>query len=89
MNSLPVATAGVDPQNGLLKLVLGLAQFLHELMERQSLRRMDSGTLSEAEIEKLGLALAAQAEQLEKLREMHGLSREEVNLDLGPLGSLY
>lgn len=81
----PTAT----PENGLLKLVLALAEFLHELMERQALRRMDSGTLTEAEIDRLGAALAAQAEQLEKLRLQHGFEKEDLNLDLGPMGSLF
>ncbi len=76
-------------ENGLLKLVLALAEFLHELMERQALRRMDSGTLTEDEIDRLGAALAAQAAQLEKLRVEHGFSKEDLNLDLGPIGSLF
>jgi hypothetical protein len=84
------ASAGNDSEgNGLLKLVLGLAQFLHELMERQSLRRMAVGDLSEDEVERLGNALAAQAEQLTALREQFGFTREEVNLELGPLGRLF
>jgi len=73
----------------MLKLVLGLAQFLHELMERQSLRRMEDGGLNDAEIERLGLALATQAEQLEQLRSQYGISRDDMNLDLGPLGNLF
>ncbi len=83
-------SAGSDSaSNGLLKLVLGLAQFLHELMERQSLRRMAVGDLSEEQIERLGNALASQAEQLTALREQFGFTREEVNLELGPLGRLF
>lgn len=76
-------------ENGLLKLVLALAEFLHELMERQALRRMDSGTLTADEIDRLGVALAAQAAQLEQLRVQHGFSKEDLNLDLGPIGSLF
>jgi hypothetical protein len=78
-----------DPGNGLLKLVLALAQFLHELMERQSLRRIEDGTLSEAEIDRLGMALLEQAQQLEAIRVQHGLSKEDLNLDLGPVGNLF
>jgi hypothetical protein len=85
----PLAASGANPENGLLKLVLALAQFLHELMERQSLRRIDSGTLTEEETERLGLALFEQARQLEKLREQYGLTKEDVNLDLGPIGNLF
>jgi len=87
-NPLQQAT-GANPENGLLKLVLALAQFLHELMERQSLRRMDSGTLSEEEVDRLGLALFAQAEQLEALRSQYGITKEDLNLDLGPIGNLF
>ncbi len=75
--------------NGLMKLVLGLAEMLHELMERQSMRRMEEGTLSEDEAERLGLALMAQAEQLAQLRQQFGWTREDLNLDLGPIGKLY
>jgi hypothetical protein len=78
-----------DPANGLLKLVLALAEFLHELMERQSLRRIEDGSLTEEEIDRLGLALFEQAQQLEAIRLQHGLSKEDLNLDLGPIGNLF
>lgn len=80
---------GANPENGLLKLVLALAQFLHELMERQSLRRIDSGTLTDEETDRLGLALFEQAQQLEALRSQYGISKEDLNLDLGPIGNLF
>lgn len=83
------ALKSADPSNGLLKLVLALAQFLHELMESQSLRRIDDGSLSEEEIDRLGLALFEQAQQLQAIREQHGLSKEDLNLDLGPIGNLF
>lgn len=86
-NSVPVHSR--DPSNGLLKLVLALAQFLHELMESQSLRRIDDGSLSDEEIDRLGLALFEQAQQLQAIREQHGLSKEDLNLDLGPIGNLF
>jgi len=89
MNNPLQQDTGANPENGLLKLVLALAQFLHELMERQSLRRMDSGTLSEEEVDRLGLALFAQAEQLEALRSQYGITKEDLNLDLGPIGNLF
>jgi len=79
----------MESDNGLMKLVLGLAQMLHELMERQSLRRLEEGSLSEEEAERLGVALMAQARQLEELRQQFGWTREDLNLDLGPLGKLY
>jgi hypothetical protein len=68
--------------------VLTLIRFLHELMERQALRRMEQGTLTPAQVERLGVALMKQAEELEKLRREFGLEEEDLNLDLGPLGRL-
>ncbi len=75
-------------QNGLCRLVLTLVKLLHELLERQALRRIDSGALSEAEMERLGLALLRQAEEIEHLRVVFALDEEDLNLDLGPFGRL-
>jgi len=77
-----------DPKNGVAQLVLTLIKFLHELLSRQAVRRMEAGTLTEVEIEKLGLALMRQSEELERLRREFGLEEEDLNLDLGPLGRL-
>jgi len=88
------ATAGrvnLDPdkaQNGVAQLVLALINFLHELLERQAVRRMESGSLTDEEIERLGMALMKQAKELERLRKEFGLKEEDLNLDLGPLGKL-
>lgn len=81
----------LDPdstRNGIAQLVLTLVKFLHELLERQAVRRMDAGNLTDAEIERLGIALMKQAEELERLRKEFGLEEEDLNLDLGPLGKL-
>lgn len=75
-------------KNGIAQLVLALIKFLHELLERQAVHRMEAGSLTEAEIERLGLALMKQAEELERLRKEFGLEEEDLNLDLGPLGRL-
>lgn len=75
-------------RNGLAQLVLTLVKLLHELLERQAIRRMDSGSLTEEEIEKLGLTLMQQAQELERLREVFDLKDEDLNLNLGPLGRL-
>lgn len=75
-------------RNGLAQLVLTLVKLLHELLERQAIRRMDSGTLSDEEIERLGLTLMQQAEELDRLREVFNLKDEDLNLNLGPLGRL-
>jgi hypothetical protein len=79
----------MEPSNGLIKLVLSLAELLHELMERQSMRRLEEGSVTDEEAEQLGLALLAQKRELGALRERFGWTREDLNLDLGPLGKLY
>jgi len=77
-----------DVKSGLGRLVLALVRLLHELLERQAIRRMDSGTLTDDEIERLGLALMKQTEEIERLRRTFGLTEEDLNIDLGPLGKL-
>ncbi|HYB90216.1 MAG TPA: gas vesicle protein K [Candidatus Binataceae bacterium] len=77
-----------DLKNGLAQLVLTLVKLLHELLEKQAIRRIESGRLSEADCERVGLTLMKQSEQIEKLRLAFGLAEEDLNLDLGPLGKL-
>ncbi len=76
-------------KNGLGQLVLTLIKLLHEVLERQALRRIDAGSLTEEQIERLGLTLMQQAEEIERLRKEFGLDEEDLNLDLGPLGKLF
>jgi hypothetical protein len=81
----------LDPdnlKNGLAQLVLTLVKLLHELLERQGIRRIEAGTLTEAEVERLGLTLMQQAQEIERLRKLFGLEEADLNLDLGPLGTL-
>ena len=75
--------------NGLGQLVLALVKLLHELLERQAIRRIDAGSLSDDEIERLGLTLMRQAQEIERLRKEFGLEQEDLNLDLGPIGKLF
>src|SRR3954465_13783972 len=75
-------------KNGLGQLVLTLVKLLHELLEKQAIRRMEGGSLSDDEMERLGMALMRQAEEIERLRVEFGLTDEDLNLDLGPLGKL-
>jgi gas vesicle protein GvpK len=75
-------------KNGLGQLVLTLVKLLHELLEKQAIRRMEGGSLSDDEMERLGMALMRQAEEIERLRVEFGLTEEDLNLDLGPLGKL-
>ncbi len=82
----------LDPEstkNGLGQLVLALVKLLHELMEKQVIRRMEGEQLTEEEIERLGNALMLQNTEIDRLRIAFGLSVEDLNLDLGPLGKLY
>jgi hypothetical protein len=76
-------------KNGLGQLVLTLVKLLHELLERQAIRRMEAGSLTESEIENLGLTLMMQSQEIERLRKVFNLEDEDLNLDLGPLGKLF
>ncbi len=75
-------------KNGLGQLVLTLVKLLHDLLERQAIRRMEAGTLTDTEIDRLGTTLMMQAQEIERLRSEFGLEEEDLNLDLGPLGKL-
>ena len=75
-------------KNGLGQLVLTLVKLLHELLERQAIRRIDAGSLSDDDVERLGITLMKQAEEIERLRKEFNLEEEDLNLDLGPLGKL-
>jgi hypothetical protein len=82
----------LDPdrlKNGLGQLVLTVIKLLHELLERQALRRIDAGSLTDEQIERLGFTLMGQAEEIDRLRREFGLEEEDLNLDLGPLGRLF
>ena len=75
-------------EQGLAKLVLTLIDFLRQLLERQAIRRMEGGTLSEEEIEQMGEALMKLEAKIRELAEQFGLSPGDLNIDLGPLGRL-
>ncbi|HEY0372009.1 MAG TPA: gas vesicle protein K [Thermoanaerobaculia bacterium] len=72
-------------ENGLAKLVLSIVELVRRLLEKQALRRMDSGNLSDEEIERLGNALMKLEEKMSELKRTFGLSDEELNMKLGPL----
>ena len=76
-------------KNGLGQLVLTLVKLLHEVLERQALRRIDAGSLTAEQIENLGLTLMRQAEEIDRLRREFGLEEQDLDLDLGPLGRLF
>jgi hypothetical protein len=75
-------------KNGLGQLVLTVVKLLHELLERQAIRRVEAGSLTEQQTERLGLVLMQQAQEIDRLRKEFGLEEEDLNLDLGPLGRL-
>jgi hypothetical protein len=80
-----------DPERvdaGLARLVLTLIEFLRQVLEHQAVRRLDAGSLSEEEQERLGMAFLRLRDRMVELRATLGLTEEDLNLDLGPLGRL-
>jgi uncharacterized protein Yka (UPF0111/DUF47 family) len=77
-----------DIEAGVGQLVLTLVEFIRQVLEHQAVRRMEGGSLSEAETERLGLALMRLEERLDDIRSSFGLERDDLNIDLGPLGRL-
>jgi hypothetical protein len=80
-----------DPEKlekGLAKLVLTLIELLRQLMERQAVRRMEGGSLSDEQVERLGQAFMRLEKRMEELKQTFGLENEELNIPLGPLGKL-
>ncbi|MET7758146.1 gas vesicle protein K [Streptomyces sp. NPDC005389] len=75
-------------EEDLLKLVLTVVELLRQLIERQALRRVDTGDLSDEQEEELGATLMALHEALSDLCAEHGYTLQDLNLDLGPLGPL-
>ena len=81
-----------DPRNvekGLAQLVLTLVDLLRQLMERQAIRRMESGSLSDDEVENLGQTFLLLEKRMEELKKTFGLEDKDLNLDLGPLGKVF
>ena len=80
-----------DPESverGLAQLVLTIVDLLRQLMERQALRRIDGGTLTDEQVERLGRTFLELDRRMAELTEQFGLTEEDLNLDLGPLGRL-
>jgi Gas vesicle protein K len=68
--------------------VLTIIELVRQLMERQAIRRVDEGDLSDTQVEDLGLGLMRLEEAMNQLQEQFDLTAEDLNLDLGPLGTL-
>lgn len=80
-----------NPKNvekGLAKLVLTLVELIRKLLEKQAMRRIEGGSLTDEEIEKMGETLLKLENKMQELKEIFGLKDEELNLNLGPLGDL-
>lgn len=77
-----------DVQKSVAQLVLTIVEFLRKLMERQAIRRMEQKTLTRKEVEEVGLALMRLEETIRDIGARFGLSPDDLNLDLGPLGKL-
>jgi hypothetical protein len=75
-------------EKGLAQLVMTLVELLRQLMERQAVHRIEAGTLTAEEVERLGATFKALAERMEELKEAFDLSDDDLNLNLGPLGDL-
>jgi len=75
-------------EQGLAKLVLGLIDLLRQLLERQAIRRMEGGSLTDQQVEEMGLALMKLETKIKELADQFGLKPEDLNLNLGPLGNL-
>ena len=81
----------VDPEGveqGLAKLVLTLVEFLRQVLERQAIRRMDGGTLTDDEVERVGLALMRLEAKIREMAQVFGVDPDDLNLGLGPIGKL-
>ncbi|MGW4393260.1 gas vesicle protein K [Streptomyces sp. NPDC004685] len=87
----PARRISSDPdtvERDLIRLVLTLVELLRQLMERQALHRVDQGDLTDEQEERLGATLMVLHERMNDLCAQYGLTMEDLNLDLGPLGTL-
>ena len=73
-------------EQGLVKLVLALVELLRQLLEKQAIRRMEGGTLTDEEIDRLGTTLMKLEERIKELQQYFEI--DDLNIDLGPLGNL-
>jgi hypothetical protein len=77
-----------EVERGLAKLVLTVIELLRRLLEKQAIRRIDSGNLTDEEIERLGVTFLRLNQRMKELQGAFGLQDEDLNLNLGPLGDL-
>jgi hypothetical protein len=89
--SAPQSRVDCTPENieqGLARLVLSLIELLRQLLERQAIRRMEGGSLTDHQVEDMGAALMKLEAKIQELTKHFGLTPADLNLDLGPLGNL-
>ncbi|MFH1968061.1 MAG: gas vesicle protein GvpJ [bacterium] len=77
-----------ETEKGIAQLILTLVELIRRLMEKEAFRRVQSGKLSQIEIQKLGMTLKAMEKKIKEIQTIFGIEDEELNLDLGPLGNL-
>jgi len=91
MTTRPSHHINADPdtaEQSLVGLVLTVVELLRQLMERQAIRRVDNDELDDEQVEKVGLTLMRLDESMDELCAHFKLRRQDLNLDLGPLGTL-
>ena len=81
-------TDAATVERDLFKLVLTIVELIRQLMEKQALRRVDEGDLTSDQVEALGTGLMHLEQAMEDLKSRYDLTTEDLNIDLGPLGSL-
>ncbi|MEH6883431.1 gas vesicle protein K [Priestia megaterium] len=77
-----------NAEQGLAQLVLTVIELLRQLIEKHAFRRVDSGNLTDAQIEDLGVALMKLENKMEELKSVFNFTNEDLNIDLGPLGKV-
>ena len=77
-----------NADSGLAKLVLTLVELIRKLVEKQAMRRVDGGSLTDDEIERLGETLMKLEMKMEELKKHFNLSDRDLNINLGPLEEL-
>ncbi|WP_129710551.1 gas vesicle protein K [Priestia megaterium] len=77
-----------NAEQGLAQLVLTVIELLRQLIEKHAIRRVDSGNLTDAQIEDLGVALMTLENKMEELKSVFNFTNEDLNIDLGPLGKV-
>lgn len=85
------ARINIDPENaqqGLAQLVMTVIELIRQIVERHAIKRVEGGTLTDQQVEDLGVALMNLEEKMEELKDIFGLEAEDLNIDLGPLGNL-